>query len=349
VTRLELTPYRVAFAAPARDASGRLEERQGLVLTLGAGRGELAPLPGRSRETLEASRTALEALDSKKLPRAEELRGEGWLSAIVRASNELPAQLPAARHALETALLDWCGVLRGQSGPALVAAALGTDAPAVELPVAALIDAEDLERATRQAERARAAGIGTAKLKIAGDERDETIVERVRALRPHLRLRVDANRSLPLERCAGLLSRLAELGLEYMEEPVPFAGLTRLPPLPLPLAADESLLEPEFSLETARARGIGVIVLKPMVLGFLRALELGKAARAAGYDVVLSHTFDGPWAMAAARCLALGLGARRYADGLAAHAALDAWPHPLPEHVMTPRLAVWTAPGLGLP
>jgi hypothetical protein len=90
-------------------------------------------------------------------------------------------------------------------------------------------------------------------------------------------------------------------------------------------------------------------VLKPMLLGLLGALDLALAARAAGLDLVLSHTFDGPRAMAAARSLALALGQRRYADGLAAHAALEAWPEPIPSHVVAPTISGWTSPGLGIP
>jgi len=43
------------------------------------------------------------------------------------------------------------------------------------------------------------------------------------------------------------------------------------------------------------------------------------------------------------------LGGRRYADGLAAHAALEVWPEPLPGHVTAPFLEAWTSPGLGVP
>ncbi len=349
---LSLSPYHVVFPGPARDADEERLDRHGALLVLRAGElcgtGELAPLPRRSRETLDDCWAALESLDRQALPSLAELGGPDWFAAVGRASAFLPAGLAAARHALETALLDLCGALSGVPAPKLLAQALGRSEPAARLPVAGLIDAFELSEARRQAERFAAQGIGTVKLKIAGSEPSEAICERVRELALLLRVRVDANRSLSLEQFSELARGLAAQRIEFLEEPLPLAAL---PPAPhaLPLAVDESLLEPDFSLARARDRGASVLVLKPMLLGFLRAVELALGAGAAGFDVVLSHSFDGPHAMAAARCLALALGPRRYADGLAAHAALAAWTAPLPPHVNAPALSLWTRAGLGNP
>jgi len=348
----EVTPFEVAFRSSVRDATAVRSERRGAVLSLSdggrRGQGELAPLPGRSPEALEAGCLALEQLEASALPTAEELGAGGWLDAIRRASARLPAELGAARHALETALLDLCGALHRAPAPVLLARALGTTPPAGRLPVAALVDAQDPSEALRQAEAAAARGIRTLKLKIAGDESDQAILERVRRLSRDFGLRLDANGSLSREQCARLMPRLSEANVEFLEEPLPFDQLPAEVP-PLPLAADEALLSSDFTLARARQRGITVLVLKPMLLGFVRTLELARAASAAGLEIVLSHAFDGPRAMAASRALGLALGGRRYADGLAAHAALEVWPEPLPGHVTAPFLEAWTSPGLGVP
>ena len=350
---LRVTPYDVTFRAPTRDASGERSERHGALLTLSAGAlcgaGELTPLPGRSRETLAACLGALEALDASKLPGVTELQGPGWLAAIQRAAALLPAELAAARHALETALLDVCSRLRGEPCAALLAHALGRPEPASRLPLAALIDTVDPDQAVAQAELHAARGISCAKLKIAGVESNGAILERARRVGSKLRLRVDANRSLSPGQSAALAPGLAELGVEFIEEPLPLADLPVAAAPTLPLAVDESLLDDDFSLAKARERGVSVLVLKPMLLGFLTTLALCRSAAEAGFDVVLSHTFDGPRAMAATRSLALALGPRRYADGLASHAALDAWPEPVPGHVTSAFIGDWSAPGLGVP
>lgn len=350
---LELAPYRVEFRAPARDATGARSERQGAVLTLSGadgalGRGELAPLPGRSAETLDACCHALAALRPDALPSLAELTDERWPRALERSSALVPGDLPAARHALETALLDLCGVLQAKSAPELLAEQLGTTVSDAALPLAALVDADALEPARRQARAAVARGLHTLKLKVSGCESADAILGRVRELGALARLRLDANRSFSCGRTVELAPELAARGVEFLEEPVPFASLASLPRLPLPLAADESLLEPDFALSEARARGIAVIVVKPMVLGFWRALQLARQALAEGLEVVVSHSFDGPRAMAAARSLALALGPRRLADGLGPHAALEAWPEPVPGAASAPRLVPWSAAGLGL-
>ena len=89
------------------------------------------------------------------------------------------------------------------------------------------------------------------------------------------------------------------------------------------------------------------MVLKPMILGGLsRWLELGRRAGALDLGVVVSHSFDGPVALAAAAALALAL-PTRIAQGLAPHSGLAAWP-PIPLPLTHAALQVWSTPGLGL-
>ncbi|HEV8247374.1 MAG TPA: O-succinylbenzoate synthase, partial [Polyangiaceae bacterium] len=98
----------------------------------------------------------------------------------------------------------------------------------------------------------------------------------------------------------------------------------------------------------ARAQGVRVLVLKPMLLGLLGSLRLAEQARAQALDVVVSHSFDGARAMATARTLALVLGTRPFADGLGPHPALAAWSAKLAPHVLAPSIQSWTAKGLGI-
>ena len=83
-----------------------------------------------------------------------------------------------------------------------------------------------------------------------------------------------------------------------------------------------------------------------MVLGGLsHCLELGRRARALNLGVVVSHSFDGPVALAAAAALALALPAG-IAQGLAPHAGLSAWP-PIPLPIVGAKLQAWSGAGLG--
>ncbi len=354
---LRLEPFEVTFVGAARDARGERHQTRGARLVLEsathAGCGELCPLPGRATVTLEDQLAALGTISPAALPSPEAVAPDATLEALGQAGALVPGDFAAARHALESALLDLLARSRALSAPELLARALGNELPREALPLAALVDAADVVGALAQAQSAAAAGITTFKLKISGAESDAAIAGRVAALREEfgatLRLRLDANQSLTAGRACGLLELLTPANLEYVEDPLPLAELEQLGDLGVPLAADEWLSDREFELERERQRGVSVVVLKPMVLGLVGALRLAQRAARAGVHVVLSHAFDGPWAMAASRSLALALGKRVYADGLAPHAALAAWDlAKLPVHVRAPSLVSWNHPGFGL-
>jgi hypothetical protein len=83
-----------------------------------------------------------------------------------------------------------------------------------------------------------------------------------------------------------------------------------------------------------------VLVLKPAILGgLLRARELAVRAQQHGKDVVVTHLFDGPFAMAAGCELALSLPRPPLACGLAPHADLPAFAEGL-EGLDVPQLAL---------
>jgi len=296
---------------------------------------EAAPLPGRSQETLEATIRALEALGN--VP-----------DDLARAAELLPVELLAARHALECALLELRALARGVPAFQVCTESAGTTPIPERLEVAGLVDQQDLEAALASARRWASRGLRVVKLKI-GNEPVASIEARVRAIASEgLRVRLDANQTLSEPEARELARVLPAESIEFMEEP---ARLASWPPnYPLPLAADESLAEPGLDLSLLRAKGARAVVLKPMLLGGITpCLELARAASTLGLEVVVSHTFDGPLAMAAARSLALALGARRPADGLAPHAVLGAWPGALPEHVISAEIRPWQAAGWGLP
>jgi hypothetical protein len=111
---------------------------------------------------------------------------------------------------------------------------------------------------------------------------------------------------------------------------------------------DESLTDPRVA-GAARGGTLGAaaVVLKPMLLGFLGAWELGLAVRPRGYDVVVTHLFDGPVALASACALALAVGTAK-AQGLAPHGALTLYPAASVPHLQTAVLAACSVSGHGV-
>ena len=276
------------------------------------GLGEATPLPGRSPDTAEDCAAAVAALRAAlPLP----LSPHTALDAAADLAAAVAPDAPAARFAIETALVDLVARTTGVAMARLLAAA-----PARRIAVNALV-ADPAEAAA-----AVARGVGTVKLKLHGGQgADLALARAVRAAIGGARLRVDGNLAWPPGELDARLAALAALGVEYVEEPAPGVAAAARAPLAAPLALDESLADPEREAWLDRAlgsRAIAAVVLKPTLLGGLAAcLELAARARGHGVDAVVTHTFDGPVALAAACELARAIGGPR-AHGVDRHPLL---------------------------
>jgi o-succinylbenzoate synthase len=278
---LEIRPYRLRLLRPLHTSRGVYSVREGFVVLARegglTGRGEAAPLPEHGTETLAECFEELRRATLTRLPKA-----------------------PAARHAVELALLD----LRAQREGVPLAALLDPRAPR-EVPTGALLSALTMPELAREAQRAVADGFGTLKLKVGhGDDFARAAVVRD-AVGPHVKLRLDANCAWTQAEALRRLEELAPLGIELCEQPtadlIGLRGKVRI-------AADE-LVAQDFEAALERAE---VIVLKPMVLGgLLPALALARAAIWRGRQVIVTTSLDG----AIARAGAAHLAAAVLADG----------------------------------
>ncbi|WP_437930904.1 enolase C-terminal domain-like protein [Sorangium sp. So ce291] len=343
--------------------------RRGLVLSLTddegrVGLGEATPLPGFSPDAAVDDRRALAELpgalgpiDLPGVPASPGATGaapRATAFAILRALAPLSSRLrglPAARFALETALLD----LLGQRVGTPVSACLGGHRRYDEVRVNGLLTTsvalpEMLERARALAAR----GVRAIKVKLRsrGEEGFARDLEALRALRREhagIELRLDANAAWSLEEAPRRLGLLAPLGPRFVEQPVAPELLHHLGACDVPWAADESLAVEGMPERLLEAEGCAAFILKPAMLGLLRAHELGRRAQARGIDAVVTHLFDGPIALAAACELALGLPRPPLACGLDAHAGLEAWPAVrIPQLRAGGLVAASGQPGLGV-
>ncbi len=274
-----------------------------------AGTGECAPLPGRSPDRLDDCLAAL---------------------ASAARVDDIPRALPAARFALETALLDLAAQERGVSVAEVLA-----HSPARELVASAIVPLGGGSAAA------------TWKVKIGRGDLDEELAALIRMRRG---LRLDVNRGWSREQAARILPRLVGLEPAWVEEPVSATDLLALGRQPVPIALDESLLDqPEESAAALAAGLVHAVVLKPALLGGQAAcLDWAARARRAGALPVVSHLMDGPVALAAAIELALAMA--RPGDpppGLGAHDGLAAWPPVAIPQLQGQRL-VSHRPGLGV-
>lgn len=330
ITGVRVRRFGGPVGAGAANARRAWREREGLLLTLedeegGAGIGEASPLPGFSSDTIERCEETLRGLAPEGIPERAEGEGiEAWLGEAVRP---LHPNAPAARFALETALLD----LEARRAGVSIASLLAGREVKREVPLAALLSGDERSEVLESARRALARGIRTLKWKIGRPGRFEEEVDTVRALReeigPEPAIRLDANGAWDLVEGGEKLAALAGIGLEFVEQPVVPYLLLKLGESPVTVAADETLAVPGAVERLNLVPSCRVLVVKPMTLGgFVPVLKMMKIAKARRYGVVVGHLFDGPVALAASAELALGLPVEPLACGLERHAGLGAWP-----------------------
>lgn len=228
---------------------------------------------------------------------------------------------PAARAAFECALLDLLSQAQGKPLTALldektqkqripVSAAAGT------VHDAALID------------NAIARGFRVIKLKLGlNAPAAELIALEALAARlpPGTNLRLDANRAWDRETASRMLTALAALPVESVEEPLAAPDLAQLAvlqdKLPFPLALDESMpgIDANTFWESPPVRRV-VCKLAPLG-GLLPALAFLRRAADAGVECVVTTGVDGAAATLAAAHLAATVGGA-HAHGLATSAWL---------------------------
>ncbi|HLL55225.1 MAG TPA: o-succinylbenzoate synthase [Myxococcaceae bacterium] len=353
--RLDIQPLRLPLRTPLVTARETYPERRGWRVTVEDGEGsrgvgESMPLPAFGTEGVEASLAALRGVAARVA--GLEARDVSEVEPLLQRFSALSGA-PAARHAVECAVLELLALRQGRP----LAALLGPS-PRERIEVNALLSAGTPEAAAREAAQAVQAGFRTLKLKV-GTGGVALDVSRLRAVReavgPGVKLRIDPNGVWSEAQAVEALGALEPFGLELCEQPVApsdFQALRRVRArVRVPIAADEAVPLPgavDALLGGAEGPGVDVLVLKPMVVGgLLRTQALAERAARVGVGAYVTSSIDGPVARAAALHLAAVLPEARFAHGLAVgHFFVE----PDPARVV-PReggLRVPTAPGLGL-
>ena len=335
--KLSLRSVTAALREPFAAAHGTVTERELVLATLeGAGGllgcGEAAPL--QSYDGVSAAAVTAALHDCR--PVLEGSDEDTPIADIIARCAEVTL-LPQALAALDLALWD----LASRRAAAPVWRLLGAPA-ARPVPVNWTIASADRSGAAHEAAQARAAGFSAVKVKVAiGD--DPARLAAIRAFAgSQMAIRIDANGAWSPAEAEAALGLIAAVGIEFCEEPV--TGLDAIRALrdrtEIALALDESAADADaFSAPAA-----DLICLKIGRCGGITAtIETATRARAAGYEVYLASTLDGPLGIAAALHVAAAIGPDR-ACGLATLGLFKDRPDPL-----APRNGAIALPrGLGL-
>lgn len=295
-----LLPYRLPLRQPWRSAHGRLDTRDGWLVTvsdgLSVGYGDCAPLPEAGTELPAQAAQRLRFWQA----RAESLSDEQLLDALGAVEVCIT---PAADAAVESALLDLCAKRAGLTLAGLLNPSSRHRRVAVNAALGALEDdsAEALRRHAQDGFRVFKFKVGSA---APGDElaRFATLLQ---ALPATGQLRLDANGAWEAPAAQTYLQALerilAEQGrdigvIESLEEPLKHPSDDALARLQaqtrIPLALDESLHRGRSVIRPDRLP-VRRIVLKPGAVGGLRrSLALAKAALASGIEPVVTSLIE---------------------------------------------------------
>jgi o-succinylbenzoate synthase len=315
--RVEWRRRQLELAAPLLTARGHWQRRTLLELRIAdalgvTGRGEAAPLPGYSLDDLDATERALVGLE---LEESTTSTSAGEIVRLVEA--RLPSSLPAARFAVQTALLERLALRQRRPFWAVLRDLLpAAPAAANAIPLSGLLASPEPASALEQAEQLHALGIRCFKLKIGPDRLLPPQAALLAGLRSRwglgVSLRLDANRSLALRELEATGAELASYQPELVEEPLAQPDAALLAELPFDWALDESLqgMPAEQVADLCRLPRCRGLVLKLTTLGgFGACAALAGCARSSGKVAVVSHTLDGPLGWQASAHFALALGA----------------------------------------
>jgi L-Ala-D/L-Glu epimerase len=301
--KLELARRTLTLVHPLHTAHGEVRERELLLVSLtGAdgisGYGEAAPMEGYDGVTFALVQRALEGYVSV-VARSGAMNGAQLIDACRRV-----ADLPQALAAIDMALWDRAGRRAGKP-----VAALLTDRPAERVAVNATLSALDRAGVAEQAAAAAREGFGAIKVKVGvGDDAGRVAAARA-AAGPQMALRVDANGAWGVDEAVRAIEALSPAGLELVEEPTHGLRAVRevRERVAVRVAIDETAAEhgalgagvaDAVCLKISRCGGIGPLVGAAMLV------------RAAGAEVYVASTLDGPLGVAAGLHAAAALASR---------------------------------------
>jgi len=165
----------------------------------------------------------------------------------------------------------------------------------------AIAGEEELRRKVREAEQ-----YPVLKVKL-GTDRDEQIIRIIREEAPNKTLRVDANAAWNAKRALQMMDLLVELGVEFVEQPLPPHDLEGLKFVrdraPLPIIADESCL---VATDIPKLAGVvdGINIKLAKCGGLREAIKMVSTARAHGMLVMMGCMIETSLAITAAAHMA---------------------------------------------
>jgi O-succinylbenzoate synthase len=321
--------YLYKFSLPFKDPlilkHTTLHHREGLLLVLidesgHAGIGEISPLPGFSRETLETAILNVTLLLDRILGAGE---FTAHCSSRIKGKWADSAAPSVAHFGLETTILSLLANINNVTPGSLI---FGKSSPRVPVNGLILGSLSDWEP---EAEKMVGDGYKTLKIKVGrinSTLEARGILDIRKAVGPDIKLRLDANQSWDLVTATEFGKTLASANIEYIEEPLqePVDLPRFFDACGIPFAFDETLhqiMDPTISFEAYT--GLKALVLKPTLIACTaRFIALVNQAKENGVQAVMSSSYESDVGLIHLAQLAGSISGEHLAVGLDTRSAL---------------------------
>lgn len=311
VARIKFFRYSLPLKAAVTLGKSTMKSREGLIIQIVnngglSGFGEIAPLPGFSRETLaEAESQALQLSDT--------FSGETDSTQLEESLDRL---YTSVRFGIESALLD----LEAKQENVSISQVLNKT-PRKSVSVNGLLTgsrAEILKNASKYVQK----GYKAVKLKVGSSSLidDIRITKKVRnAIEDEMLLRLDANRAWSIDNALKFCDAVEGCVIDYLEEPVSDSNslhkILKKSSSSVPIALDETTREISPD-ELSGFANVKALVLKPSLLGLKKTLQYAERAHSLEIIPVIGSSFESGLGLSILAQIAAAVNYEDFAAGL---------------------------------
>jgi len=264
IQQIDIKHYSIPFVSPMITAGQTYFSREGFIVTIRAGNflgyGEIAPLPGFSRENEQQCLEAIEHIKNDISQTTTDYSVNELFEIVDNQTNETPS----VKFGFETAVLDIVAKMenlpfakylnRGANDFIDVNAILGVTPniwkdPIIKIKVGIKSIEEEIEL------------LQMLKMKFGED----------------VKFRLDANGSMDFQKSSQFCNDIKHFKTDYFEQPLPKDDLDGLAELrhqtKIPIAVDESLTDFISAQKIIEMQSSDVFIIKPMVCGGFRETQ----------------------------------------------------------------------------
>jgi len=289
---LKYVPYSLKLKSPFLTAKSKITVRKGFVISLCddsgvKGFGDTAPLPDFGSESYDE---ALKFFYNFKFNLKINL--DDFENSLDQNLQQMK-KLPATRHGLEQALLNYFSVKTKIPLNELL-----NRKAAKDIKVNGIIGITTRSKLIVKVEEFLVSGYTTLKVKVGRDDfkNDFEAIEYIRSKAgDNVKIRIDANCKWTPAKAVKNLKSLEKFNIEYCEQPVKnishFIKIQNK--TKIPLAADESIRSLQDAQKIIEEKLAQVLILKPMMLGgILNTLRIADLAKKNKLKVIITTSFE---------------------------------------------------------